>query len=98
MAIASLALFFNNTLMFTGGSPLKIRRGLAAKLIINSCVDIESVKKTYQEYVYSIHAVNHVAIGAENKHDKSFVKTAVALGAIQRWINIHSMMNSSEGI
>lgn len=97
MGIASLALFFNNKEMFSGGPPLKIRRGLAAKLIIDSCVDIETLKATYQKYVYSIHAENHVAVGLENPHDKSFVKTAVALGGIQRWINIHSMMNSGSG-
>jgi hypothetical protein len=93
MAIASIALFFNNKQMFSGGPPLKIRRGLAAKLIIDSCVDIEALKATYQEYIYAIHAANHVAVGAENTHDTSFVKVAVALGGIQRWINIHGMMH-----
>lgn len=97
MAIASLSLFFNNKLMFTSPNPQKIRRGLAAKLMLQSCQDIESLKRTYQTYVYTLHATNHAAVAAENPHDKSFVKAAVALGAIQRWINIHTMMNCAAG-
>ncbi|KAJ3215756.1 bifunctional farnesyl-diphosphate farnesyltransferase/squalene synthase [Clydaea vesicula] len=93
MAMASLNLFFNNSLIF-GKKPLKIRRGTSAHLIINCCEDIETLKKTYQKFIYELHKKNHDAIG-KNSFDKSFVKIAVNLGSIQRWINIHTMQRYS---
>lgn len=80
MAIASIALFFNNKNIFekTG---VKIRRGMAVELILNSS-DIEKVKCIYQQFVLELHKKNKKAINNYNKHDKSFVKMATALGKV----------------
>ncbi len=89
MAIASIALFFNNATIFQSKG-LKIRRGLAVKLILAS-TDIESVKATYQYYVLELHKKNRQAANAMNPFDKSFVKMATALGKIQAWIDEDSL-------
>lgn len=89
MAIASVTLFFNNPLLFSN-KPLKIRRGQSAYLILNACKNIQTLKAQYQEYVYALHKLNHQSVG-KNPHDKSFVKVAIAVGGIQRWLNVHAM-------
>ncbi len=81
MAIASIALFFNNPNLFQRKGN-KIRRGLAVKLILAS-TDIESVKQTYQQYVLDIHRKNHSSMNdCHNPHNKSFMKVSVALGKV----------------
>ncbi|KAJ3091794.1 Farnesyl-diphosphate farnesyltransferase [Quaeritorhiza haematococci] len=88
MAIATIALFFNNPAIFAAKKGVKIRRGLTVKLILQS-TSIASVKAAYQKYLLELHAKNHAAVG-KNEYDQSFFKVSLALGKIQKWLNVHN--------
>ncbi|KAJ3022283.1 Farnesyl-diphosphate farnesyltransferase [Thoreauomyces humboldtii] len=86
MAIATLDHFYNSPAVFrTSGT--KIRRGLAAKLMLAS-TDMRSVKRMYLHYALDINRRNAAAVG-KNDRDKSFLPVAIACADIVRWIHAH---------
>ncbi|KNC98877.1 farnesyl-diphosphate farnesyltransferase [Spizellomyces punctatus DAOM BR117] len=86
MAIATLDRFFNDPTLFrTTGT--KIRRGLAVKLMLKSG-DMDSVKRTYEQYALSINRKNAQRVGT-NEQDDSFLKVSTTCAKIVRWIHTH---------
>ncbi|KAJ3350542.1 Farnesyl-diphosphate farnesyltransferase [Entophlyctis luteolus] len=90
MAIASISLFFNNTVIFTKGG-LKIRRGLAVKLIYEGTT-FEGVKAIFKRYALEIARKNSKRVGT-NPKDESFMQMSQACSKIIRWINAHDHKN-----
>ncbi|KAI9329083.1 isoprenoid synthase domain-containing protein [Obelidium mucronatum] len=86
MAIASIALFFNNKVVFTAGG-LKIRRGLAVKLIYKGTT-FEGVKEVFKQYALDIARQNSKRVGT-NPKDESFMPMSIACSKVIRWINQH---------
>ncbi|KAJ3012725.1 UNVERIFIED_CONTAM: bifunctional farnesyl-diphosphate farnesyltransferase/squalene synthase [Siphonaria sp. JEL0065] len=86
MAIASIALFFNNKVVFTKGG-LKIRRGLAVKLIYKGTT-FEGVKEVFKQYSLEIAKKNSNRVGT-NPKDESFMPMSIACSNVIRWINAH---------
>ncbi|KAJ3254196.1 bifunctional farnesyl-diphosphate farnesyltransferase/squalene synthase [Chytriomyces hyalinus] len=86
MAIASIALFFNNTTVFTKGG-LKIRRGLAVKLIYEGTT-FEGVKDVFRRYALELSALNAKRVGT-NEKDDSFMPMSIACSKVIRWIQVH---------
>ncbi|KAI8618950.1 isoprenoid synthase domain-containing protein [Chytriomyces sp. MP71] len=86
MAIASIALFFNNTTVFTKGG-LKIRRGLAVKLIYEGTT-FEGVKSVFRRYALDIARQNAKRVGT-NPKDDSFMPMSIACSKVIKWIHIH---------
>ncbi|KAI8613044.1 isoprenoid synthase domain-containing protein [Chytriomyces sp. MP71] len=86
MAIASIALFFNNTTVFTKGG-LKIRRGLAVKLIYEGTT-FEGVKRVFRRYALDIARQNAKRVGT-NPKDDSFMPMSIACSKVIKWIHIH---------
>ncbi|KAJ3040595.1 Farnesyl-diphosphate farnesyltransferase [Rhizoclosmatium hyalinum] len=86
MAIASIALFFNNSVVFTKGG-LKIRRGLAVKLIYEGTT-FEGVKNVFKRYALEIAKQNSKRVGT-NPKDESFMPMSIACSKVIRWINAH---------
>lgn len=79
MAIATLELVFGNKDMFQ--NHLKIRRGLSAKLIMESTTR-EGVYNIFREYVRKIHLRN-------TPKDPNFLKLEVLCGKIEQTIEQH---------
>ncbi|KAI8925507.1 isoprenoid synthase domain-containing protein [Entophlyctis helioformis] len=86
MAIASIALFYNNPDLFKK-SGNKIRRGLAVKLI-GAAGDFEQIKQVYYEYAVEVSNRSRAALGT-NDADKSYGDISEACANIVRWIQIH---------
>ncbi|KAJ3060186.1 bifunctional farnesyl-diphosphate farnesyltransferase/squalene synthase [Podochytrium sp. JEL0797] len=86
MAIASIALFFNNQVVFTKGG-LKIRRGLAVKLIYQGTT-FEGVKQVFRKYALDLARKNGKRVGT-NPKDESFMPMSIACSNVIRWINKH---------
>ncbi|KAJ3099541.1 bifunctional farnesyl-diphosphate farnesyltransferase/squalene synthase, partial [Physocladia obscura] len=89
MAIASIALFFNNHVVFTQGG-IKIRRGLAMKLIYKATT-FEGVKEIFKKYALDIARQNSLRVG-KNPKDESFMPISQACSDIVRWINKHDVV------
>ncbi|KAJ3122113.1 bifunctional farnesyl-diphosphate farnesyltransferase/squalene synthase [Physocladia obscura] len=89
MAIASIALFFNNNVVFTKGG-LKIRRGLAVKLIYEATT-FDGVKEVFKKYALDIARQNSLRVG-KNPKDESFMPISEACSDIVRWINKHDVV------
>ena len=81
MAIASLAHFYNNPLLFQKKGN-KIRRGLAVKLIFQSG-DLESVKSVYFDYALELNAKNRAALG-RNDRDVTFMRMSAACSNVRK--------------
>lgn len=79
MAVATLELVFGNPIMFH--SHLKIRRGLSAKLILESQTR-RGVYLVFREYVRKIHAKNKAS-------DPNFMRLEVLCGKIDQYIETH---------
>ncbi|KAJ3169011.1 hypothetical protein HK101_011581 [Irineochytrium annulatum] len=95
MAIASIALFFNNPAIFSK-TGTKIRRGLAVKLIYRGTT-FEGVKRVFEEYALQIARTNAVTEGSPmRKQDGTYMRVSQACMEIIRWIKIHDQEHSKK--
>ncbi|TPX32108.1 squalene synthase [Synchytrium microbalum] len=95
MAIASIALFFNNAVIFQRAG-LKIRRGLAVKLILG-CNSFDSVKDIYRGYIKDLTLANDIRVGS-NPYDKSFLRVGQALSKATQWLQRHDLAYASKSV
>ncbi|KAJ3215257.1 Farnesyl-diphosphate farnesyltransferase [Dinochytrium kinnereticum] len=87
MAIASIALFFNNPAIFSK-TGTKIRRGLAVKLIYKGTT-FDGVKEVFYDYALEIAQKNSRRMGSNPRSDKDFLRISVACAEIVRWVQKH---------
>lgn len=91
MSIATLSLVFNNPRIFHEN--VKIRRGLAAKLILDSQT-MSGVFDIFKDYTRQIHLQNH-------PKDPNFMRIEVLCGRIEQYIEEHdpkSLANTAKPV
>ncbi|KAJ3104974.1 Farnesyl-diphosphate farnesyltransferase [Phlyctochytrium bullatum] len=94
MAIATIALFFNNPAIFNK-SGVKIRRGLAVKLIYKGTT-FEGVKGVFYNYALEIARKNALRMGQNAQSDKDFMRISIACSNIVRWIQKHDLEHNGK--
>ncbi|CAO3683217.1 unnamed protein product [Rhizopus microsporus] len=85
MAIATLALVFNNLQIYERN--IKIRKGEAVRLILDSS-NMDSVVAIFRKYVFEIARKNDAC-------DPNFMEISMAVGKIEQWIHTNYKPSSA---
>ena len=87
MAIASLAVLYNNAKVFTGEEKVKIRKGLACKIIMN-CGTMEGAM---QQFLVHLEELDAALLEEDPSYDITKQRLAVARGAIFSHLDVKLM-------